>query len=106
MRKSFGISFIITVVALIFFSMTNDSTSALIVFFILYPFAKIVYDILLGFKLSFKIKKQDFSTIYLTQFHYLLNFLVYMFSLVIAPFGVLYLILRAIYRFIKKRRLS
>ncbi|WP_130860045.1 STM3941 family protein [Gracilibacillus phocaeensis] len=99
--KAYGFGLILAMFTYFLFHLSNAVDLAyIVVSFVLYPFAKMIYDILIGFRFS---DKMD-SSIYLAQFHYLLNFIVYLFGLVIAPFGILYFVCKTIYHFIKKRR--
>ena len=60
MWKSYGISLTLTIVSAFIFNLIDDrDMSLLIVYFISFPFAKIVYDLLLGFKFSYKANKQE-----------------------------------------------
>ncbi|MCT1576493.1 hypothetical protein M3E13_09380 [Oceanobacillus kimchii] len=104
MLKSYIIGVIISIGAYILFGLTDDSYHVFVfVGVILYPFAKVFYDILLGFKLRFKADKQKTGSLYLDQLDVLFNIFVYMFSIVIAPLGILYLIIKAVSNSIKKR---
>lgn len=96
MLKAYIISLIISIFAYIFFSAEIDF---LILSFLFYPFAKIFYDNILGFKLSYKWKKQEMNFLYgIHVFHYLLNILVYYLSVLIAPLGILCLIIKVFYK--------
>lgn len=78
--RSYGISLVLTIFANIIFALSdNMDVSLSIVYFVLFPYAKIVYDILIGFKFSYKGNKQGIYPIYFMQLHYLLLFLVYIF---------------------------
>lgn len=73
----------------------------IIVSFLLFPFAKVLYDAIIGFKIDEKMKKQDSVFIYFYRLIYTIYLLLFIFSFVIAPFGVLFLLVRAVYRFLK-----
>jgi Ca2+/Na+ antiporter len=93
----------------ILFSFDKEESSWMylsIVSFFIYPFAKVIYDVIFGFRYEFKIKKQSFATIYVYQSKYFIQFLVYIFSLLFAPFGILYLLIRAVYLWIKRRKIN
>ena len=63
--KSYGVSLILIVFAAFFSNLLDDmDTSLIIVYFILFPFAKFVYDLLFGFKFTYKINKQNFAPVY------------------------------------------
>lgn len=106
MLRSYGYSLIMTGVASLFFYWGDEldkNSSLLIVSLILFPFAKLIYDVLVGFKLDDWIDKQSFIVIYVYQFKYLIHFFIYLFSFFLAPFGVLYLLVRFLGGFIKKK---
>ncbi len=106
--KSYVFSLILTGVMyfLIYVPTNNDNMPFLITSFFLYPFAKIIYDVLLGFKLDYRMEKQSFISVYYIQLRFIIHLILYFVSLFLAPIGFLYLILRAIRRFIKKWRIS
>lgn len=70
--------------------------------FLLFPFAKVLYDAIIGFKLDEKVKKQESLIIYFYGLIYTVYLLLFLFSVAIAPFGILFMIVRAVYRFLKK----
>jgi len=76
----------------------------MIVSFILFPFAKLIFDVIIGFKLKEIIDKQTIGFYYAYQLMFIVHLLLFLFSPAIAPFGILFLIGRALYRWIKKRK--
>ncbi|ASN06077.1 STM3941 family protein [Virgibacillus necropolis] len=104
MLKSYGLSLILTGVSFLFFYWANadDYIPFLFVSFIMYPFAKIIYDVLLGFKFDYKMAKQSFISVYFYQLRFAIHVLIYYLSFYIAPLGIFYIILRTTYRLIKK----
>lgn len=103
--KSYLSGFIITACAFFIFywTGTEDYTALFILSFILYPFSKVFYDALIGFSLPVA-KEEKFIVRFLSAFLQLaVHLLLYLSSLYLAPFGVLYLIFRFIYRFFQNR---
>lgn len=86
-------------------SSKNEDTSFIVVSFILYPFAKVFFDGLLGFRINDKLANQEGLIV---QRFYGLLFLVhlglFMISLYLAPFGMLYLITRGVAQYIKRKK--
>src|SRR5699024_8253910 len=70
--------------------------------FLLFPFAKVLYDAIIGFTLDEKVKKQESLIIYFYGLIYTVYFLLFLFSVAIAQFWILFMIVRAVYRFLKK----
>src|SRR5699024_1192291 len=81
-----------------------SSLTYIIVSFILFPFAKLIFDVIIGFKMKAIIESQTFIFYYAYQLIYIVYLLLFLFSLPIAPFGILFLIVRALYRWNKKRK--
>ncbi|WP_208591442.1 hypothetical protein [Gracilibacillus suaedae] len=107
--KKYGQSALWALGLTILFSFDKDGCSWMylsIISFFIYPFAKVIYDVIFGFRYEFKIKKQSFATIYVYQSKYFIQFFVYIFSLLLAPFGILYLLIRAVYLWIKRRKIN
>ncbi|MFD1414662.1 STM3941 family protein [Oceanobacillus jeddahense] len=106
--KITAISFIITVGISFFLYQTegdnfyNESMPIMIVWFILYPIARIIYDIAGGFKLSFKIKES--ATPHLEKLELIIHvFILYILSLIVIPVGAIYLLVRAVVRRLLKQ---
>lgn len=102
--KAYGYSFIITVGAFSLSRIGDDGnyTPGLVLSFILHPFAKIIFDVIIGFKISFIVRKERYMYIFIMQLMISVYVLLYLFSLFIAPFGILYVILKSLYRIYKK----
>ncbi|TFJ92767.1 STM3941 family protein [Lentibacillus salicampi] len=97
--QSYGISLLLTVAAFLMFHWSDDegNTPLLVASFILYPFAKVIWDVLLGFRLRYKMDKDESSvSMFFYRFIFFVHLLLYLFSLVIAPLGILYYIFIAI----------
>lgn len=86
----------------------DDSSSvvfATILSVILFPFAKLVYDVVIGFKLEDKVKNTFMSSNYfLDRLLFLSNLFILILSILLAPFGILYLIGKGILKVIKKQQ--
>ncbi|MBP1971424.1 hypothetical protein J2Z83_003563 [Virgibacillus natechei] len=105
--QSYGISLLLTGAAFLMFYWSDDdgNTSLLIGSFILYPFAKVIWDVLLGFRLRYKMEEDESSvSIFFYRFMFFIHILLYLFSLVIAPFGIIYYIFIAVRHQARKRR--
>src|SRR5699024_5077284 len=70
--------------------------------FLLFPFAKVLYDAIIGFKLDEKVKKQESLIIYFYGLIYTVYLLLFLFIVGIVPFGILFMIVRAVNSFLKK----
>src|SRR5690625_4163262 len=90
----------------LFYSATGDDNNItfLIISLIFYPFAKVFYDILIGFRPDDKIKKQSAPVRFIYRLRVLIHPFLYLFSFYIGPFGILYLMLRPFFRFIKRSK--
>lgn len=100
-KKSLIISLILTIISAFLIDLI-DSRALIIVFFISFPFAKMVYDLLIGFHITFKIDNEIGITLYLRQVHYLAYFFVYMFGPALAPFGIIYLIIKYVVKLFRR----
>ncbi|MDX8045386.1 STM3941 family protein [Gracilibacillus sp. S3-1-1] len=97
--QSYGISFLLTSAAFLLFywSDKDENHSLLVGSFILYPFAKVIWDVLLGFRLRYKMDKDESSlSIFFYRLLFFIHLFLYFFSLVIAPFGIIYYIFIAV----------
>ena len=103
MRKAFLASLIFTFASL--FIYPDWEMFARMMYFISFPFAKIVYDLLIGFKLLFKINRQDVLVIrHVVGIHYVFLIFLYLICPLVSPLGILYLLIRLIIRKIKQRK--
>lgn len=104
---SYIYSFLFSMIAFVFWFMVDGNVGALILIifqFIFYPFAKLIFDVLIGFKVRdvFNQPNAHFN-IFAQQFISLLNILVYIATIILAPIGILYLVTVKIYRLIKNK---
>src|SRR5699024_8233286 len=99
--KSYLGSLILAVFAMLIFYWDEGDFSSLtyiIVSFILFPFAKLIFDVIIGFKLKEFIYHQTIVTYYTYKLIYIVYFILFLFCLSLAPFGILFIIIRALYR--------
>ncbi|WP_080874024.1 STM3941 family protein [Oceanobacillus timonensis] len=101
--KIVGISFFITIVfSFLMYQAEGDnfyseSMPVMVIGFILYPIARMIYDIAGGFKLSFKLKGS--AAPHLDKLEFFIHiFLLYILSFIVIPLGAVYLIVRAAFR--------
>lgn len=70
---------------------------------VLFPFAKLGYDLIIGFKLDDKIKHSNMRyNPFIDRFVFFIYLLIFIFSIPLAPFGIFYLLVRGIRNIIKK----
>ncbi|MFD1414479.1 STM3941 family protein [Oceanobacillus jeddahense] len=97
--KAYGISLLLMGGAFLMFHWSDQGnyTSLLIVSFILYPYAKVIWDVLLGFRLSYKMDKDESSiSMFFYRFMVFVHIFMFLFSIVLAPFGILYVIVKGV----------
>lgn len=98
--KSYGYSFLLFTLSFVFFYIfiiKNDNyLSYIIVSFLFYPFARVLIDWLFGFKLRHRLDKQKGVTYYFQQLIFVFDLLLFHVSWIIAPIGILFLLLRFI----------
>src|SRR5699024_6006973 len=97
--KSYLGSLILAVFAMLLFYWDEGDFSSLIyiiVSFILFPFAKLIFDVIIGFKLKEIIDNQTFVTHYAYQLIYIVYLLLFLFSIPIEPLEILFLIIKAL----------
>lgn len=81
-----------------------SSPNYLITSFVLFPFAKLMFDVMIGFKLKSTIEKQSNTNKYAYQLFYIIGyFLLFLVSPFVGPIGILFFITRALHRWSKKR---
>ena len=73
----------------------------IVISFILYPFAKVLFDWLFGFKVRHALDKQKGITYYFDQLMFMFDYIVFHVSLFIAPIGMLFLLIRFIVNRVK-----
>lgn len=100
--QTYGISFLIACFSL--FILSIDDMTWIIGSFLLFPFAKIVYDVIIGFKIDEKMKKQDTLVPAFYGLIYTIYLLLFLSSIVVAPFGIVFMVIRAMYLIFKKIR--
>ncbi|SHM54499.1 STM3941 family protein [Gracilibacillus kekensis] len=90
--KSYAIAFLLTVVIYFIFFHPSNKDTYFIVSFCFYPFARIVYDVPIGFQLSFRMKRQSFVSHYFLQLQFFITVLILFLSVFLAPleFCILY----------------
>lgn len=105
--KAYGYSLFLTIAAFFITNLDNGSSAYtyLIVSFLIFPFAKMLFDEMIGSNISFLLKKENVTYIdyYLFPLMILVYGLLYMFSLFIAPIGFLYFILKKLYYYLKSK---
>src|SRR5699024_203232 len=81
-----------------------NSPNYLITSFVLFPFAKLMFDVMIVFKLKSIIEKQSKTNKYVYQIFYIVDyFLLFLVSPFVQLVGILFLITRALHRWIKKK---
>ncbi|SFE75320.1 hypothetical protein [Alteribacillus iranensis] len=103
-RKAYLFGIFLAIVALLIFYLSKDTNYVplIIVSFVLYPFARIPYDLLLGFRVRQWIEQESVISLFLNQLHYIIHFVIFLFSFFLAPLGILLLVIRTIYRWLRK----
>lgn len=103
-KKAYGYGLIVGALALFITQLgyEGDSTLAVILSYGLYPYARIVWDLAIGFWLDYRFNTTPVYFFY-AQFKVAIHTLLLLFSLVLAPIGLLYLLVRTVYRKVKKR---
>ncbi|MCM3227368.1 hypothetical protein [Terribacillus saccharophilus] len=93
----------------IYLTYDDGHSFLLIISYVFYPFAKFFYDVVIGFWLGRKIKKASNYAIEMSldKIQYAMyGFFVYFSSLLLAPLGMLFLLIRYLFRlFWVKRRI-
>ena len=84
-----------------------NSLNYLITSFVLFPFAKLMIDVMIGFKLKSTIEKQSKKNKYVYQLFYTIGtigyFLLFSVGPLVGPIGILFLITSALHSWNKKR---
>lgn len=103
--KSYGYSLFMFVLSFILFYLLISRSGVylfyIVISFILYPFAKVLFDWLFGFKVRHALDKQKGITYYFDQLMFLFDYIVFHVSLFIAPIGMLFLLIRFIVNRVK-----
>lgn len=105
-KKAFGYSaFIFLIMFILFYVLLdfrNGYLSYIIVSFFTFPFAKVLIDWMGVYKLRQKLEQQEGFTYYFYQIKYFLDALLFHASYLIAPFGLLFLLIRYLIRKMNK----
>src|SRR5699024_3654973 len=106
-KKNYLLSLIIAIFSMVLAYWDEkdiNSQNYIITSFVLFPFAKLIFDVMIGFKLKSIIKKQSKTNKYVYQIFYIVGyFLLFLISPFVGPVGILFLITRALHRRIKRR---
>ncbi len=98
--KSYGYGFLMFAFSFILFywliSKNDNYLFYIVVSFILYPFAKVLVDWLFRFKLKHRLDNQKGITYYFDQLLFMFDLFLFHVSLFVAPFGLLFLLIRFI----------
>ncbi len=96
--KSYSYGFLIFAswFILLLFIKNDEYLSYILASFIFYPLAKVLFDWLFGFKLRHRINKQKSGAYYLEQLLFVINLVIFHISILLAPFGILFLLIRII----------
>lgn len=101
MLKGLGFSVILSIVAYVLFyriDMGGISWWFIVAQTLLYPFARALYDSLIGFRFNEKFNRQAVQFVVFYQFRYMIYLVVYMLSVFLGPIGIIYLLIRRIIR--------
>lgn len=81
----------------------SAATFGVVLSAILFPFAKLFYDLIIGFKLEYRIKhsKMRYNP-FVSRAVFFIYLLIFIFSIPLSPIGILYLLLKGIRNIIKK----
>src|SRR5699024_9847327 len=107
-KKSYLLSLIIAIFSMVLSYWDEKDINSpiyLITSFVLFPFAKLMFDAMIGFKLKSTIEKQSNTNQYVYQLIYIIScFLLFLISPFVGPIGILFLITSALHRWIKRRQ--
>lgn len=104
--KNYLLSLIITIFLFLLFYLNDQDMSSLnisIASFILFPFAKLMFDIVIGFKLNAYFEKQSDRLNYAQKLVYVVYLPLFLLSILIGPVGVLFFITSVLHKWSKKR---
>lgn len=105
--KAYGYSLLLSIGAIFINNLESGgsgdlarSVPFLIVSFLLFPFAKFIFDEIIGSKINYHLKKDSIgpASYYLFPLMLIIYGLIYMFSVFIAPVGILYFLLKVLYK--------
>src|SRR5699024_11836727 len=95
--KSYGYSLFMFVLSFILFYLLISRSGVylfyIVISFILYPFAKVLFDWLFGFKVRHALDKQKGITYYFDQLMFIFDYIVFLVRLFVFAIGMLFLLL-------------
>ncbi|QXE01960.1 hypothetical protein [Terribacillus sp. DMT04] len=108
-RKAYLMGLLGCVATSLIFYFTDDYEMfiVIIISYVLFPFAKFFYDVLLGFRLARRIKKTQNWVLQreIEQFQFAMHgFFIFALSMFLAPPGMLFLLIRYVVRLYKVKR--
>lgn len=107
-KKSYLLGLILTIFSMVLFYWGDKEMSSanyMFISFVFFPFAKLMFDAMIGFKLKSTIEKQSNTNQYVYQLIYIFScFLLFLISPFVGPIGILFLITSALHRWIKRRQ--
>lgn len=107
-KKSYLLGLILTIFSMVLFYWGDKEMSSanyMIISFVFFPFAKLMFDAMIGFKLKSTIEIQSNTNKYVYQLIYIFScFLLFLISPFVGPIGILFLITSALHRWIKRRQ--
>lgn len=106
---AYGMSLVLTGMFLAVFYFTGHLMKYLGLFVflgVLFPFARIPFDLLIGFKLMDNIRQSESISYLDYKFQFLFSILLYVLSIFLGPFGLCYQMITLIYGAIKKNNSS
>lgn len=92
---------------LLYFTDEFDLSSVIIISYVLYPFSKFLYDVIIGIRMGRVIKnpKNEIVGRELDKIQFGMHFVVVFFlSIFLAPFGMLFLLIRYLFRLFQAKR--
>lgn len=104
-----GLPSCMIVLLVMYFADEFDLSSVMILSYVVYPFAKFFYDLILGFRLARKIKNPSNEAVAreLDKFQFGMHFfIVFFLSIFLAPFGLLSLLIRYLFRLFQAKRMN
>lgn len=104
--RAYGMSFLLTGMFLTVFYFTGDlreNIGLFLLFGILFPFAQIPFDLLIGFKLMKKIAYSKSLHFFDYKFQFFFSLILYIMAVFLAPLGMIYQVTALIYRTFRKK---
>lgn len=107
-KKSYLLGLVLTIFSMVLFYWGDKEMSSanyMFISFVFFPFAKLMFDAMIGFKLKSTIEIQSNTNKYVYQLIYIFScFLLFLISPFVGPIGILFLITSALHRWIKRRQ--